>query len=54
MIATILREPTFADRCGLASSYVSRIERGRANPSLVAIEILAMGLKVPVRDLFDA
>ncbi len=32
---------------------MSRIERGRANPSLDAIETLAMGLKVPVRDLFD-
>ena len=44
----------FADQCGFARSYMSRIERGRANPSLAAIEILATGLKVPVRDLFDA
>lgn len=58
-IASLRREAgisqeTFADRCGLARSYMSRIERGRANPSLDAIEIMAGGLKVPVRELFDA
>ncbi len=49
-----LSQEAFADRCGFARSYMSRIERGRANPSLDAIETLAAGLKVPVRDLFDA
>lgn len=42
-----------ADRCGLARSYMSRIERGKANPSLDAIEILAGGLKVSVAKLFE-
>jgi transcriptional regulator with XRE-family HTH domain len=32
---------------------MSRIERGGANPSLDAIEILAGGLKVPIVKLFD-
>lgn len=32
---------------------MSRIERGRANPSLDAIETLATGLKVALRELFD-
>lgn len=49
-----MSQEAFADRCGFARSYMSRIERGGANPSLDAIEILAAGLKVPVRDLFDA
>jgi transcriptional regulator with XRE-family HTH domain len=49
-----MSQETFADHCGLARSYMCRIERGRANPSLNAIETLAGGLKVPVRDLFDA
>lgn len=31
---------------------MSRIERGKANPSLDAIETLAGGLKVPVKELF--
>ena len=44
---------TLADRCGFARSYMSRIERGKANPSLDAIETLADGLKVPVVKLFD-
>lgn len=57
-IATLRRaagvsQEAFADRCGLARSYMSRIERGKANPSLDAIEILAGGLKVPVRKLFE-
>jgi len=46
-------QEAFADQCGFARSYMSRIERGRANPSLDAVETLAAGLKVPVRDLFD-
>ena len=49
-----LSQEAFADRCGFARSYMSRIERGGANPSLDAIETLAGGLKIPVRDLFDA
>jgi transcriptional regulator with XRE-family HTH domain len=32
---------------------MSRIERGRANPFLDAIEILAGGLKVAVQELFE-
>jgi transcriptional regulator with XRE-family HTH domain len=48
-----LSQESFADRCGFARSYMSRIERGRANPSLDAIETLAGGLKVPVVKLFE-
>jgi len=47
-----LSQEAFADQCGFARSYMSRIERGRANPSLDAIETLAAGLKVSVEDLF--
>lgn len=43
----------FADKCGFARSYMSRIERGRANPSIDAIETLANALKVPVVALFE-
>jgi transcriptional regulator with XRE-family HTH domain len=46
------RQDEFAERCGFARSYMSRIETGGANPSLDAIEILASALKVPVRALF--
>jgi transcriptional regulator with XRE-family HTH domain len=51
--AAKISQEAFADRCGLARSYMSRIERGKANPSLDAIEILADALKVNVRELFD-
>ena len=46
-------QEAFADRCGFARSYMSRIERGRGNPSLDAIETLAGGLKVQVVRLFE-
>ncbi|MCE4558015.1 helix-turn-helix domain-containing protein [Roseateles cellulosilyticus] len=48
------KQDEFAERCGFARSYMSRIETGGANPSLDAIELLASALKVPVRDLFPA
>jgi putative transcriptional regulator len=48
-----LSQEAFADRCGFARSYMSRIERGKANPSLDAIETLAGGLKVLVKALFE-
>ena len=51
--ATGLSQEAFADRCGFARSYMSRIERGSANPSLDAIQIIADGLGVSVSRLFD-
>ena len=51
--ATGVSQEDFAERCGFARSYMSRIERGKANPSLDAIETLAEGLKVRVSELFE-
>lgn len=48
-----LSQEAFADKCGYARSYMSRLERGQGNPSLDAIEVLAAALKVPVTSLFD-
>ena len=48
-----LSQEDLADRCGFARSYMSRMERGGANPSLDAIERLATGLKVRVKELFE-
>jgi len=45
-IATGMSQETFADRCGFARSYMSRIERGGSNASLDAIEVLAGALGV--------
>lgn len=45
-IATGMSQEAFADRCGFARSYMSRIERGGSNASLDAIEVLAGALGV--------
>ncbi|MCL2345889.1 MAG: helix-turn-helix domain-containing protein [Desulfobulbus sp.] len=50
--ATGLSQEAFADRCGFARSYMSRIERGGANPSLDAVQVLADALNVEVFKLF--
>lgn len=46
-------QEAFADRCGFARSYMSRVERGAGNPSLDAIETIATALKVEVKVLFE-
>jgi transcriptional regulator with XRE-family HTH domain len=51
-IAAGYKQDEFAEICGFARSYMSRIETGGANPSLDAVQILATALKVPVRELF--
>ncbi|HHK6100309.1 TPA: helix-turn-helix domain-containing protein [Yersinia enterocolitica] len=54
-IATGMSQEAFADLCGFARSYMSRIERGGSNASLDAIETLADALKVePSRLLASA
>ncbi len=49
---TGLSQEAFADKCGFARSYMSRVERGGANPSIDAIEVLAVALGVNIKDLF--
>lgn len=43
----------FAERCGFARTYMSRIETGGANPSLDAIKVLADALNISMSDLFN-
>ena len=40
-------------RCGLSKNYISDVERGTRNISLQAIEKLAKGLQVSIKELFD-
>ena len=47
-----MSQEAFADKCGFARSYMSRIEHGAANPSLDAVETLAVALEVEVKVLF--
>lgn len=46
-------QEAFADHCGFARSYMSRVERGAGNPSLDAIETIAIALNVEVKVLFE-
>lgn len=48
-----LTQVEFAERCGFYQTYLSRVETGRANPSLNALEVLANGLGMSVFDLFE-
>ena len=43
----------FAERCGFYQTYMSRIENGRANPTLNALEVVSNALGLTVFDLFD-
>ncbi|MCM2558148.1 helix-turn-helix domain-containing protein [Alcaligenes faecalis] len=46
-------QEAFADRCGYARTYMSRIETGGANVSLDAIDVLSKALGVSVAVLFE-
>lgn len=52
-LASGVSQEAFADDCGFARSYVSRIERGVANPSLDAIEMLADALSIDAKTFFE-
>lgn len=49
---TGMTQEAFADHCGFARTYMSRVETGGANPSLDAIKTLADGLGVELAVLF--
>lgn len=51
-LATGQTQEAFADRCGFARTYMSRIETGGANPSLDAIKVLADALETELSELF--
>jgi transcriptional regulator with XRE-family HTH domain len=43
----------FGERCGFYQTYLSRVENGRANPTINAIEVIANALGLTVFELFD-
>jgi len=47
-----MNQEAFADHCGFARTYMSRIETGGANPSLDAIKVLADALGLTLSALF--
>lgn len=48
-----LSQVEFGERCGFYQTYLSRIETGKANPTLNAVEVIANTLGMSVFDLFD-
>ena len=52
-LAAGMTQEDLAHRCGLFRTYMSRIETGRANPTLTMIDALAGSLQVPVAQLFE-
>ena len=53
-LALGMTQEEFADHCGFARTYMSRLETGGANPSLDAIHTLATGLQVTLAVLFES
>ena len=51
-LQTGLSQVEFGERCGFYQTYLSRIENGRANPTLNAVEVIANTLGLTVFDLF--
>lgn len=48
-----LSQEEFAGQAGLDRTYVSGIERGRRNPSLLTIQRLAVALGIKLDELFE-
>ena len=46
-------QESFADHCGLHRTYISGIERGVRNPTVVILDKIAKGLKVSAGQLLD-
>ena len=44
-------QEVFAERCGFFRTYLSRIETGKANPTLNAMEVIAVALDLSLQEL---
>ena len=47
-----INQTILAEKVGTDQSTISRIENGKQEPCLRFIELLAMGLKIPLGELF--
>jgi len=52
-LAAGLTQVEFAEHCGFYQTYLSRVETGKANPTLNAMEVIANALGLSVFDLFE-
>ena len=48
-----MSQVVFGKKCGFYQTYLSRVERGQANPTINALEVIANGLGLTVFELFD-
>lgn len=48
-----LSQTEFGERCGFYQTYLSRLERGLANPTLNAMEVIAQALGLTIFELWD-
>jgi transcriptional regulator with XRE-family HTH domain len=48
-----LSQVEFGERCGFYQTYLSRLERGQANPTLNAMEVIANGLGLNIYQLWQ-
>ena len=48
-----LSQVVFGEKCGFYQTYVSRLERGLANPTINALEVVAQALGLTVFQFFD-
>ena len=48
-----LSQETFAGKCGLDRTYISGIERGKRNVSMLNIERIAKALNITIAELMD-
>ena len=46
-------QESFADHCGLHRTYISGIERGVRNPTVIIVDKIAKALKVRAGELFE-
>lgn len=51
--ATRQSQEEFADACGLHRTYISGVERGVRNPTIIVVAKIAKGLKVPPSALLE-
>lgn len=48
-----LSQVEFSERCGFYQTYLSRVENGKANPTLNAMEVIANALGLTIYDLWE-
>lgn len=48
-----LSQVEFGERCGFYQTYLSRLERGQANPTLNAMEVIANALGITIYELWE-